>query len=74
MKIKKQEGITLMLLVITIIVMLILASSSLSMIFDYNGLLRSSQEAKELQENYANTEDKKTDELINILDQEMQRE
>lgn len=74
MKIKKQEGITLMLLVITIIVMLILTGATLSMIFDYNGLLRSSQEAKELQENYANTEDKKTDELINILDQEMQRE
>lgn len=73
MKIKKQEGITLMILVITIIVMLILTGATLSMIFDYNGILKSSQEAKELQENYANTEDKKTDELINILDQEMQR-
>lgn len=73
MNVKEQKGITLTILVITIIVILIIAGASLSTIFDQDGLLQSSQEAKELQENYANGEDKKTDELINILNEEMKK-
>ena len=42
---KKQNGITLVALVITIIVLLILAGVSLSMVFNQNGLITKAQEA-----------------------------
>lgn len=71
MRKKGQKGITLTVLVITIVVMLIIAGSSISMIFDADGLLKSSQEAKQLQVNYYSHETNKIDNLINILDEEM---
>jgi len=71
MRIKSQKGISLMALVITIVVMMIIAGSSISMIFDSNGMLKSSQEAKEIQENYYGEETNKVDNLINMLDEEM---
>ena len=74
MIIKKQEGITLTVLVITIVVMLIIAGSTLTMIFDKEGMLKSSAESKELQENYSNREEGKTNELIDNVDELMQTE
>lgn len=71
MKYKKQEGITLTILVITIIVMFILAGASLSLIFDKEGVLKSGQTTKEAQENYANREEEKAENLINDVDEEM---
>lgn len=71
MKRKMQKGVTLMVLVITIVLMLIIAGASVSMIFDSNGMLKSSQEAKNLQENYYGEETNKVDNLINMLDEEM---
>ncbi len=73
MRINKQKGITLMALVITIVVMLIIAGASASMLFDGEGLLKSSEESKRLQENYANSEEIKTNELINELDNVMMK-
>ena len=45
--IKKQKGITLIALVITIIVLLILAGITITMVFGDNGILTRSKEAKE---------------------------
>ena len=72
--VKRERGVTLTILVITIIVMLILAGASLSMIFDYDGLLKSSQEAQEAQKNHANHEEQKTEELINEVNENMKPE
>lgn len=71
MKYKKQEGITLTILVITIIVMLILAGASLSLIFDKEGVLKSAQTTKEAQENYANKAEEKSNTLIDSVDEEI---
>ena len=46
-ELKKQKGITLIALVITIIVLLILAGISISMLTGQNGILNRAQEAKE---------------------------
>lgn len=69
--IKKQEGITLSALVITIVVMLIIAGSALGMIFDEKGMIKSSQESKELQESYSNSQEEKTNDLIDNINEEM---
>lgn len=74
MSLKKQNGITLIVLVITIIVMLIIASTSLSMVFSNGGILDSSQKSKKAQEEYANAEEGKTDNLINDVDKQIQEE
>ena len=46
-KLKKNKGITLIALVVTIIVLLILAGISISMLTGQNGILNRTQEAKE---------------------------
>lgn len=71
MKLKEERGVTLTVLVITIIVMFILAGASLSLIFDKEGVLKSGQTTKEAQENYANREEEKAENLINDVDEEM---
>ena len=46
-KLKKNKGITLIALVVTIIVLLILAGISISMLTGQNGILKRAAEAKE---------------------------
>ena len=53
---KKDNGITLIALVITIIVLLILAAISISMLTGQNGILSQAQKAKEATENAKNKE------------------
>ena len=50
-KLRKKEGITLIALVITIIVLLILAGVSISMISSQDGILNKATSAKETQKN-----------------------
>ena len=56
---RKDRGITLIALVVTIIVLLILAGISISMLTGQNGILNRATEAKEETEK-ANTEEKAT--------------
>lgn len=71
MNFKKEEGISLMLLVITVIVMVILAGSTISMVFDKEGILRTSEGIKKTQEDDAEQREENTNELMNELDQNM---
>ena len=58
MKIKKETGITLIALIITIIVLLILAGVSISLVLSNNGVISKSKDARDqysqAQENEAN--------------------
>ena len=56
-KTKKEKGITLIALVITIIVLLILAGVSIAMLTGENGILNQAQESKE-QTEYKSAEEK----------------
>ena len=58
---KKEKGITLIALVITIIVLLILAGVSISMLTGENGILTQAQTAKEETEKESVIEQAKTD-------------
>lgn len=68
MRIKDQKGISLITLVVTIVLLLIIAGTTASMLFDADGFFKKSAESKRLQENYANSEETKTNELINEVD------
>lgn len=57
---KKQNGITLIALVITIIILLILAGVTISIVIDENGILGKSEKAKE------ETNEKTATEIINL--------
>lgn len=48
---KKENGITLVALVVTIVVLLILAGISISMVLGNNGLITKAKEAKDAAEN-----------------------
>lgn len=48
---KKENGITLVALVVTIVVLLILAGVSISLVLGQNGLINKAQEAKSQTEN-----------------------
>ena len=56
MNVKKQDGVTLLVLVITIIVILIIVGTSVGTIVSRQGLLKSAQEAQEVQQNYSQRE------------------
>lgn len=71
MNIKSNKGVTLTILIITMVVMLIIAGTSIKMIFDHEGLIRSSKRTQEEQKNYANNEETKTNSLINDIENEM---
>ena len=64
MNFKRQEGVTLMILVITIVIILMIVGASVGTALSKQGLLKSSQEAQNAQKNYAATEEKKTNDLI----------
>ena len=55
---KQQKGITLVALIITIIVLLILAGVTISLVLGDNGILNHAQDAGERYQNAANNETK----------------
>ncbi len=68
-KIKKADGITLIALVVTIIVLLILAGISISMLTGQNGILNRAQETKEKTENSQEDENQKLQGYEDIINQ-----
>lgn len=70
MNLKRQEGITLMVLVITIVIILIIVGTSVGTALSRQGLLKSSQEALNAQKDYADKEEKKTNDLIDSVGEE----
>lgn len=56
MMFKKENGITLVALVVTIVVLLILASVSISLVLGQNGLINNAKEAKNKTTNATNEE------------------
>ena len=65
---RKDKGITLVALVITIIVLLILAGVSLSMVFNQNGLIAKAQQAVNETEKAKNNETSDIDKLTGQID------
>ena len=65
---KNQEGITLVALVITVVVMLILAGVAIAAIVDGNGLFNRTRQATESYENAARNEADKIKTLMNEID------
>ena len=53
---KKEKGITLVALVVTIVVLLILAGVSISLILDNNGIINRSKDSRTQYQNAANYE------------------
>ncbi len=64
---KKRDGITLIALVVTIIVLLVLAGISISMLTGQNGILNRAQEAKEKTETAQGDENNKIQGYENII-------
>lgn len=68
---KKEKGITLVALVVTIVVLLILAGVSISLILDNQGVINQSKKARTEYQNAANYErqvlDTDTDEIFENL-------
>ena len=67
---RKEKGITLIALVITIIVLLILAGVSISMLTGENGILTQAQKAKNETETAAVKEEQKLDLTMAILQEQ----
>ena len=66
---KKQKGITLIALVVTIVVLLILAGVSISLILDENGIIQKSKDARAKWNNAQMNEEKNMDEIDKALDE-----
>lgn len=67
MNVKKQEGVTLIVLVIAILIILLIVGASIGTALSRQGLLKSSQEAQNVQKNHAEKEEKKTNDLIDSV-------
>ena len=69
--VKKSEGITLVALVVTIVIMIILATVSISAVFGENGLITKAKEVSDKQSNVIRTEEEElnrvTAEYTNIM-------
>ena len=65
--IKNRNGITLIALIVTIVVLLILAGVTISAVFSDNGIIKKAQEAKNAWENAAQSEINKIENLANEL-------
>ena len=61
---KKEKGITLVALVITIVILIILATVTINATFGENGLIKKAQEAKEMTTNSIRAEEKEMNELL----------
>ncbi|MFQ8988257.1 MAG: BspA family leucine-rich repeat surface protein, partial [Intestinibacter sp.] len=68
---KKEQGITLIALVVTIIIILILAGITINMILGENGIIRTAQDAKNTWENAIIKEQENLNSLINELNEEL---
>ena len=67
-QIKKQKGITLVALVITVVIMLILAGVAIAAVVDGDGLFSKIREATEVYENAAESENDTIKSLMNEID------
>lgn len=67
---KEQKGITLVALVVTIIVLIILAGVSISMVIGNNGIAKRAQEARDLQANAAVHENQEIANLEKFTEQQ----
>ena len=67
MNFKKQEGITLTILVITIFIILLIVGTSVGTLVSRKGLLKSAREAQKVQRNVAAKEEQKTNGLIDSV-------
>lgn len=67
MNIKRQEGVTLMALIITIAVIFIIVGASVGTIVSEKGLLKSAKEAQDVQQSEAKQEEQKTNDLIDSV-------
>lgn len=63
---KKERGITLVALVVTIVVLLILAGVSLSLVLGNQGILNHAQAAKI---NYTNGQNSEAESLVNVTNE-----
>ena len=70
-KLKNKNGITLIALVITIIVLLILAGISITMLAGDNSILQRAADAKERTEEAQATEQARIDEYADVIDETM---
>lgn len=68
---KKGSGITLIALVVTIVVLLILASITISLVFSDNGIIAKAREAAEKTNQAVINEQKELNELYNWIDNEL---
>ncbi len=64
---KKQNGITLVALVVTIVVLLILAGVSISLVMGQNGVVKKAQDAKTNYTNAAGEEQDQMDKVANEI-------
>ena len=69
MMLKNKKGITLIALVVTIVVLLILAGVSISLILDENGIIQKSKDARAKWNNAQMNEEKNMDEIDKALDE-----
>ena len=67
-KIPKNKGITLIALIVTIVILIILATISINTVLGENGIIRKSQEAKEMYNNSTITEQKAMEQLLEEYD------
>ena len=65
--IKNRNGITLIALIVTIVVLLILAGVTISAVFSDNGIIKKAQEAKNAWENATQSEINKIENLCHEL-------
>jgi len=63
-RVEKNSGITLIALVVTIIVLIILATISINVVFSENGIIRKAQLAKDIQANATKAEEEVMDTLL----------
>ena len=67
MKNKQEKGITLIALVVTIVVLLILAGVSISLVLNNNGIISKAKEAKNRYAEAQTNEEKQLNELANLI-------
>jgi len=66
---KNSRGITLIALVVTIIVLLILAGTTYTLVIDNDGIFNKAKNATEKYENSARNEQKDMNSMANLIDQ-----
>ncbi len=66
---KNNKGVTLIVLIITMIIIFILVGATINMIAGEEGILRQSYETKNMQQNYINTQDSEVNSLLNELNE-----